>query len=201
MASNSLKIQHRTWSRDNYLISTDPFLIPIPKLNAYFASEDVYWCSSLPEDAMLEMLQNSLCFGLFQNVPRTHQNTQPSDAATAPFLSPDNFIGLARGVIDSTTFFYLTDVYIDPLYQGKGLGTWMMKCVQEVIESMPYLRRSLLFTGDWKRSVPFYEKILGMEVAECRKGEDGGGQGLATMMRKGRGHPDFVGKVIFDRDS
>jgi hypothetical protein len=63
-----------------------------------------------------------------------------------------------------------------------------MQCVQEVIESMPHLRRSLLFTGDWKRSVPFYERILGMQVFESRRGEDGDGRGLAVMMRKGKGY-------------
>ncbi|KAE9364600.1 hypothetical protein N431DRAFT_431450 [Stipitochalara longipes BDJ] len=188
MVSISLKHQHRTWSRDNYLISTDPSLIPIPKLNAFFASDDIYWATPVPEDAMLEMLESSLCFGLFE---LGHENgvPKPSDATTtAPSLSPGNFVGIARGVTDFTTFFYLTDVYIEPSIQGKGLGTWLMECVQEVIESMPYLRRSLLFTGDWKRSVPFYERVLGMQVVECKKGMDGNGTGLAVMMRKGAAH-------------
>jgi len=63
-----------------------------------------------------------------------------------------------------------------------------MESVQEAIESMPYLRRSLLFTGDWKRSVPFYERVLGMQVVECRKEEGGNGKGLAVMMMKGKAH-------------
>ena len=109
-------------------------------------------------------------------------------------LPEESFIGIARCITDFTTFIYLTDVYIEPSSQGNGLGTWMMKCVQEVIESMPHLRRSLLFTGDWKRSVPFYEKILGMQVFESGRGEDGEGRGVAVMMRKGNGYrqrPEF----------
>jgi GNAT superfamily N-acetyltransferase len=189
MASTSPKHQHRTWIRDSYLISTDPSLIPIRKLNAWFASDDIYWANSLPEDAMREMLQSSLCFGLFNTKPKQEANP-PSTSA----LPEESFIGIARCITDFTTFIYLTDVYIEPSSQGNGLGTWMMKCVQEVIESMPHLRRSLLFTGDWKRSVPFYEKILGMQVFESGRGEDGEGMGVAVMMRKGNGfrqRPEF----------
>jgi GNAT superfamily N-acetyltransferase len=189
MASTSPKHQHRTWARDSYVISTDPSLIPIGKLNAWFASDDIYWANALPEDAMREMLQSSLCFGLYQTKPEQEGNLLSTAAS-----SENNFIGIARCITDFTTFIYLTDVYIEPSSQGNGLGTWMMQCVQEVIESMPHLRRSLLFTGDWKRSVPFYEKILGMQVFESGRGEDGEGRGLAVMMRKGKGYhqrPEF----------
>jgi GNAT superfamily N-acetyltransferase len=185
MASPSLKHDHRTWSRDGYFISTNPSLIPIPKLNAFFASKDVYWATPLPEQVVQQMLRSSLSFGLFST--KTDPSTHPRPTGES---STDNFIGLARCVTDFTTFIYLTDVYIDPVYQGKGLGTWLMECVQEVIESMPYLRRSMLLAGDWKRSVPFYERILGMEILESRKGEDGCGQGLAVLMRKGSGNRD-----------
>jgi len=51
---------------------------------------------------------------------------------------------------------------------------------------MPHLRRSLLFTGDWERSVPFYKEVLGMTVSAGEKGV-----GLAVMERKGPGHPSF----------
>ncbi len=183
MASTSPKYHHRTWTRDSYLISTDPSLIPIRKLNVWFASDDIYWANALPEDAMREMLQSSLCFGLYQTKPKPEAKPPPT-----PSLSQETFIGIARCITDFTTFIYLTDVYIEPSSQGNGLGTWMMQCVQEVIESMPHLRRSLLFTGDWKRSVPFYQRVLGMQVFESRRGEDGDGRRLAVMMRKGKGY-------------
>ena len=140
------KLQHRTWTKDAYLITTDPSLIPITTLNAAFASEDVYWAQPLPEQAMREMLQNSLCFGLYELDQSTRIDAMNTGAVASE--STPSFIGIARCITDFTTFIYLTDVYIDPSYQGKGLGTWLVSCVQEVIESMPYLRRSLLFTGD-----------------------------------------------------
>ncbi|KAJ5770698.1 uncharacterized protein N7511_002749 [Penicillium nucicola] len=174
-------LQHKTWTKDEYEISMNPNLIPVQTLNTWFASKEVYWAKPMPEEAMQATLQNSLCFGLYHRSPNSAG------------LETREFIGIARCITDSTTFIYLTDVFILPSYQGSGLGKWLVGCVQEVIEGMPYLRRSLLFTGDWERSVPFYEKMMGVDVVECRVPGDGAeGLGLAVMMRKFGGHPDFV---------
>lgn len=170
--SEATRLQHRTWSKDQYMISTDPALIPVKKLNEAFASSDVYWALPMPEEAMWETLQRSLCFGLYQKEEKG---------------SELDLIGFARCITDFTTFVYLTDVYVWPSHQGSGLGKWLIMCVQEVIEDMPYLRRSMLFTSDWERSVPFYRKLMGMELVGS-KGEEGGGP--AVMQRKGRGFPD-----------
>lgn len=48
---------------------------------------------------------------------------------------------------------------------------------------MPHLRRALLFTGDWERSVPFYEQLMGMTVLGGQPGA-----GPAIMQWKGPGH-------------
>lgn len=169
----------KTWTKDGFLISTDASLISTNTLNTWFAREDVYWAKPMPEDATRAALENSLCFGLYR------QEQEP-EAEEKPLI----MIGIARCITDMTTFIYLTDVFILPEYQGHGLGTWLVACVQEVIEAMPHLRRSVLFTGDWKRSVPFYEKVMGMEVTKCQPAVDGEeGQGLAVMMRKWKGVP------------
>jgi ribosomal protein S18 acetylase RimI-like enzyme len=209
MASKFLESQKREWTKDGYLISTDWALIPIKELNAAFASTEFYWANPLPDAVMEETLRNSLCFGLFEkNSDSAVQNGQPSDtktsvenelaesdpsptsAATTVVKSPLQFVGIARCVTDFTTFLYLTDVWIDPRHQGKGLGKWLVGCVQDVIETMPYLRRSMLFTADWDRSVPFYEKFMDMTLIN----NSNRGDGLAVMERKGRGHPNFGGK-------
>lgn len=162
------------------MISTDSSLIPIKKLNEAFAGSDVYWALPMPDDAMRETLENSLCFGLYDK--NAEETVHAKKDAT--------FIGLARCVTDFTTFLYVTDVYIWPTHQGKGLGKWLITCVQELIGSMPYLRRSMLFTGDWERSVPFYEKLMGMELVGSGRGPNGErGEGPAVLQRKGNGFP------------
>lgn len=122
----------------------------------------------MPSDVLRETLENSLCFGLYQQ----HQN--PSIL---------KFIGVARCITDFTTFVYLTDVWVDPECSGKGLGKWLINCVQSVIDGMPHLRRSMLFTSDWKRSVPFYRELMGMELITLPK--EGEETGVAIMQHKG----------------
>lgn len=179
MASLKQKLSHRTWAKDNYLISTDPARISLPDLNSFFASDIMYWASAQPEEVLRETIENSLCFGLYE-LP-TNEDDQ----------SVGKLIGFGRGITDFTTFLYLTDVYVAPQHQGRGLGAWLINCVQEVIEEMPYLRRSLLFTYDWHRSVPFYEKLMKMEVMEsarpAEKHEEG--KGAAAMQYKGPAFP------------
>ncbi|KAM3546902.1 hypothetical protein ARSEF1564_000215 [Beauveria bassiana] len=167
MASVRSSLHSRQWRRDDYFITTDSSLVPLARLIDIFNSKEFYWANAMPLDYMKATLENSLCFGLFRH----------DDAGNA-------FLGLARCITDYTTFLYVTDVWVDPAVQGKGLGSWVVRCVQEVVEEMPYLRRSVLFTSSWEKSVPFYRKLMGMEVVESRFGD-----GLATMERKGRGHP------------
>ncbi|GJC96761.1 acetyltransferase [Colletotrichum higginsianum] len=182
------EMRNRSWTRDSYLVSTDASLISIPDLNAAFASDAFYWASPLPEPVMREMLQNSLCFGLHgpPDTATTTTTTTSESVATEPNHHPRPLVGFARLVTDYVTFAYITDVWVDPSVQGRGLGRWLVGRVQETIESMPHLRRSLLFTDDWGRSVPFYKELMKMKLA-------GGEAGVspAVMQMKWRGHPDF----------
>ncbi|KAF3025529.1 hypothetical protein E8E14_009265 [Neopestalotiopsis sp. 37M] len=176
------EIKSRSWTKGDYIISTNASIIPLAKLTEIFSSDVFYWAKALPEDVMRETLDNSISFGLYtsksgEDIEDVYKN-QPESL---------NLIGFARCITDFTTFLYLTDVWVDPATQGQGLGKWLISCIREVIESMPYLRRSILFTGDWERSVPFYEKLLKMDLVETTKGKN-----LALMERKGPGHPSFA---------
>ncbi|KAL4888386.1 hypothetical protein BDV59DRAFT_140151 [Aspergillus ambiguus] len=163
----------RIWTKGEYFISTDSSLIPLQTLNDWFALDDVYWAKPLPPDALKQAIQSCLCFGVYYNPHKPNDDTGKPDP---------EFVGIARCVTDYTTFVYITDVYVHSSHRGKGLGSWLVECVGEITDAMPYLRRSMLFTMDWVRSVPFYEKILGMSAQETKIGE-----GMAMMMRKGRG--------------
>ncbi|KAK5443462.1 hypothetical protein LTS15_010607 [Exophiala xenobiotica] len=215
--------QHRTWTRDGFLISTDPSLVPIPALQQAFDSEEIYWARSMPESAMRAMLDNSLVFGVYSPTPSppvasdldldyttgssTHTGQSDNDPATTLHEIAESvhvtsqvqgqghgqaghesqsgadggggggdtgeegpsLIGFARGITDRVTFFYLTDVYLLPEWQGQGLGKWLVQCVQEVVEDMPYLRRSMCVVGHGREGAQaFYGKLMKME----RLGED-----------------------------
>ncbi|KLO99302.1 GNAT family N-acetyltransferase [Fusarium fujikuroi] len=174
MTTLRAKFQSKSWQKDQFTISTDPSLFPISQLAGIFNSSEFYWASALSPEAFKEALHNSLSFGVYDSA-------QSSDRESSGKL-----IGIARLVTDFVTFAYLTDVWVDPTYQGKGLGSWLVRCMREVLDEMPDLRRAMLLTGDWERSVPFYEKLLGMSLVEPKRGE-----GLAVMESKGRGHPTY----------
>ena len=115
-------------------------------------------------------LDNSFNLGLY--ISETSA-TGPSGLATAP--KPTQ-IGLARLVTDYTTFAYLTDVYVLPEEQGKGLGTWLIECVKEVVDGMEDLRRCLLICSEGGPE-EFYSKELGMQ-------RWGTGEGGSLIMQK-----------------
>ena len=64
--------------------------------------------------------------------------------------------------------------------QGKGLGTWLVECVREVLGGMDGLRRVMLVTGEGKGE-RFYERELGMRRVVQGKG------GLVVMNMLGEG--------------
>jgi GNAT superfamily N-acetyltransferase len=74
-----------------------------------------------------------------------------------------SLIGFARLITDRVTFAYLTDVYTLPEWQGQGLGKWLISCVQEVVEDMPYLRRSMCIVGHGReKGLEFYGNLMKM---------------------------------------
>ena len=69
---------------------------------------------------------NSLCFVI------KHSTTKGEQAST------DKLVGFGRLVTDYCTFSYLTDVYIDKVFRGKGLSVWFMEKIMEtpVVQQM-----------------------------------------------------------------
>ncbi|KAK0118242.1 hypothetical protein ONS95_012546 [Cadophora gregata] len=189
MTSTVTALKSRTWTRDDYLITTNSSLISVSDVNAAFATKEMYWATPLPGEVIRAFLANNLSFGVY-SLPSASTTEETSNGTNMTSLPPNaTFIGFGRLMTDFVTMAYLTDVFIQPAHQGKGLGRWMLSCIQESLESMPYLRGSMLYTGDWKRSVPLYEEMLGMSVLEGKRGEDGGGEGLASMLKTWKGSP------------
>ncbi|KAJ5735278.1 Acyl-CoA N-acyltransferase [Penicillium malachiteum] len=154
-------ITPRTWSRDNkeFFVSNDPALLSVEAVKEAFASDFIYWANaSIPDDALRQMLYGSMSFGVYKRT-QSQGNTAPSSTKNT------EQIGLARMMTDGVSFAYLSDVYVLPQYQGKGLGTWLIDCVAEIFskENMPYLRRIMLFTGD-PRTEEMYTNVFDMRV-------------------------------------
>ncbi|KAK0742351.1 acyl-CoA N-acyltransferase, partial [Apiosordaria backusii] len=157
----------KSWTKntppnETYLISTDPSLIPLEALSAAFASDFIYWSKPLTHSQLQTLIQNSLCLGLY------HEN---------------ELVGFARLITDQLTFAYLTDVYVLPAHQGKGLARFMMACLDEIVSEWDeHLRRLLLFTRD-EEAAKLYKQTLGaQDVRETGTGK------LICMERVGGGN-------------
>lgn len=87
MESTVAGLKSRSWTKTGYIISTDPSLIPIAKLNDIFGSDAFYWGKSLPEEAMRQTLENSLCFGLYSSTTASGHGTD-LDAKDHVGISP-----------------------------------------------------------------------------------------------------------------
>ena len=121
------------WKKGDFSITTNPEDLQVDAILDYLQN-DSYWAQNRTEEQMKNIIENSLCFGLYKD---------------------ENQIGFARVVTDYATFAYLGDVYVLPEFQGNGLGTWLM----EIVINHPDLqgfRRWVLATRDAHK---LYEKF------------------------------------------
>ena len=54
------------WYKGNFLISTAKSLVDPAAVNQAFGLEALYWARPLEEGILKKMLDNSLCFGLYE---------------------------------------------------------------------------------------------------------------------------------------
>lgn len=99
--------------RGEFSISTDRATLDLDVIHNFLVSS--YWAAGIPRDVVARSIENSLCFGIFQ------QRQQ---------------IGFARVISDYATYAYIADVFVLDSFRGRGLGKWLMECIM----SHPLLR-------------------------------------------------------------
>lgn len=70
-------------------------------------------------------------------------------------------IGLARTIGDGATICYLQDILITKSYQGRGLGTYLLK---EILKANEEIHQFVLLTDDTEKTRKFYKKLGLSEV-------------------------------------
>ncbi|PQJ17295.1 GNAT family N-acetyltransferase [Nonlabens tegetincola] len=115
---------HREAHKDNFTISTDKSKLDLMSIHE-FLSKATDWALGIPIDTVKKSIENSLCFGVYD------QGQQ---------------IGFARVISDFSTIAYLGDVYVLNEYRGKGLSKWLM---EEIMNhpNLQGLRRWILLTN------------------------------------------------------
>jgi GNAT superfamily N-acetyltransferase len=110
--------------QENYKISTDKSKLDVTVIHSFLSSS--YWAEEIPIGIVQKSIDNSLCFGVYNN---------------------DKQIGFARVITDYATFGYLADVFIIEEERGKGLSKWLMKSILKH-NQLQNLRNFCLMTRD-----------------------------------------------------
>jgi len=111
--------------QNGFTISTDKEKLQHDVVSK-FLLEESYWARTRTTEQMQRAIDNSLCFGVYED---------------------DRQIGFARVISDFATFAYIGDVFILPEYRGRGLSKWLMETIVE-FPDLQGLRRWLLATKD-----------------------------------------------------
>lgn len=112
-------------NKEGFSISTDKTKLDLDGIHS-FLSTKAYWCKNIPKEKVQSSIENSLCFGVYDNKKQ---------------------IGFARIITDCATIAYLGDVYILEEYRSQGLSKWLMETVMNH-PNLQGLRRWILLTGD-----------------------------------------------------
>ena len=118
-------MSYQTWQRDKFEISTDKARLQIDVIQR-FLSEESYWAKSRTLEQTRTAIENSICFGIYDD---------------------EKQIGFARVVSDQATFAYIGDVFVLSEYRGHGLSKWLMQTMLEHPD-LQGLRRWILATKD-----------------------------------------------------
>jgi GNAT superfamily N-acetyltransferase len=108
------------WRREPYLVSTDPARLDIAATTAFLTTSP--WAPDISEETVRRSIEHSVAFGLYEGAVQ---------------------VGFARVVTDRATFAWVGDVFVLETHRGRGLGLWLMRCVQDHPE-LQELRRWVL---------------------------------------------------------
>ena len=112
-------------SHDNFVISDNKSRLDIEAIHR-FLSEESYWANNRTLEQTAMAIENSICFGVYED---------------------ERHIGFARVVTDRATFAYLGDVFILDEFRGRGLSKRLMETIVSHPE-LQGLRRWVLATRD-----------------------------------------------------
>lgn len=115
-------------------ISTNKKLLNIKRIHDLL--KDCEWCKNIPIEYVERCIKHSLCFGVY--------NKDMKD-----------IIGFGRVISDYTTYAYIGDIVIDPLYRRQGLATQLTHYILNY-PKLKGIRRWTLVAMDESKAI--YEK-------------------------------------------
>ncbi|RCI09926.1 hypothetical protein L249_8610 [Ophiocordyceps polyrhachis-furcata BCC 54312] len=175
----------RSWSRDGFFLTTDKAYLDGDVVNDVFTSDLMWWNDPLEPSQMRKMLDNCLTLTIYAVPDSEHDMKRNNGLPRCTKAGPSfRMAGLARIVTDYVTFAYLTDVFVLEEFQRRGLASWMMRALKELVDEWPNLRGLILMTHD-KAAARMYKRELGAVDFD-----EGPSAGLVLLEMGGRGMKD-----------
>jgi GNAT superfamily N-acetyltransferase len=115
----------RTWRTGDFVVTTDPAAVDLDVVHR-FLSEESYWALGRTRDAQARANASCTCFSVIH---------EPSA----------RMVGFARVLHDDVSFGWVADVFVIERERGDGLGTFLMRCVDE---AFMHVARLVLGTRD-----------------------------------------------------
>ncbi len=109
----------------NIEITNDRARMDVTRIHDYLSNES-YWARGIPRERVERSIENSLCFGAFDDEVQ---------------------VGFARVVTDYATFAYIADVFVLESHRGHGISKQLMQAISDHPE-LQTLRRWHLVTRD-----------------------------------------------------
>ena len=108
------------WRHGEYVVTDERAKIDIDRVHQLLSA--TYWAAARSRETVQKTVDNSLCFLVLCNGLQ---------------------VGFARVVTDYAVFAWIADVVIHPDHRGKGLGKFLMSCIEnhpDVPQSLQVLR-------------------------------------------------------------
>jgi GNAT superfamily N-acetyltransferase len=108
-----------------FSVSTDRRRLDVDRIHAYL-SQRSYWAKGIPRAVVERSIENSIAFGLHGEA---------------------GMIGFGRVISDRATFAYLSDIYVEEEFRGRGLSKLIVRAMKEH-PAFAGIRRWSLVTRD-----------------------------------------------------
>ncbi len=110
--------------KDRFLVSTDKSKLDFEAVYNFLTNS--YWAKGISSETVKKSIDNSECFGVYED---------------------KKLVGFARVISDKATIAYLGDVFILESHRGTGLSKWLMECIMKHPDFQQF-RRWILLTRD-----------------------------------------------------
>ncbi len=130
------------WQKGPFTVSTDP--ARLDKNRLLHELGQTYWAQELPPELIWQSIEGAIPFGLYDG--------------------KKGQIGFTRVATDAARFAWVSDVYVNEAWQGKGLGVWLMECML-AHPDLQTIRRWMLATDD---AFSFYERFGFQRIADTK---------------------------------